>query len=500
MNSNKKSRKEVLVENRIHKLKKIISKAEKEKNNELILEATEAIAIIECSWNQRFTDDYLEQEMKLVCNRTRPEQGLKENKNKVCIFHDGFGVDMWSGLMYIYVSALLSLGYQIIYITNEDKKDSQPEFHKAMEGENIVYEYYQMCGMNRIRQAADIDYIIKKYTPSIAFLYIPPWDTSSILAYSWNENIKRFFINATDHTFWVGKSAFDVCIEFRNYGAAISEQYRKIAHKQIAILPFYPVVNQNIEFQGFPFQTEGYKILFSGGAPYKTYDKNNSYFKMVDSVLSKHRDVIFIYAPQSSELRCKEVKAKYPDRFFTVEKRKDLFQVLKRVYAYISTYPIMGGLMTQYAVMAGKYPFTVWNEDAQGLVLGEDERTLFYDTIEDMENDLDKALDNEEYLCQKEKKLEGRVISEVEFRRELAKIIKYDESKYKVLQVDGDVNYLQRTMKERFGYSYICNRAISRDESRPQLLKYFPILFLKKEFQVACILLKDIFARKKSCE
>ena len=83
MNSNKKSRKEVLVENRIHKLKKIISKAEKEKNNELILEATEAIAFIECSWNQRFTDDYLEQEMKLVCNRTRPKQELKENKNKV---------------------------------------------------------------------------------------------------------------------------------------------------------------------------------------------------------------------------------------------------------------------------------------------------------------------------------------------------------------------------------------------------------------------------------
>ncbi len=71
-----------------------------------------------------------------MCNRTRPKQELKENKNKVCIFHDGFGVDMWSGLMYIYVSALLSLGYQIIYITNEDK-NSQPEFHKAMEGKKI---------------------------------------------------------------------------------------------------------------------------------------------------------------------------------------------------------------------------------------------------------------------------------------------------------------------------------------------------------------------------
>ncbi len=495
MNSNKKSRKEVLVENRIHKLKKIISKAEKEKNNELILEATEAIAFIECSWNQRFTDDYLEQEMELVCNRTRPEQGLKENKNKVCIFHDGFGVDMWSGLMYIYVSALLSLGYQIIYITNEDKKDSQPEFHKAMEGKNIIYEYYKMCGMNRVRQAADIDYIINKYTPSIAFLYISPWDTSSILAYSWNENIKRFFINATDHTFWVGKSAFDVCIEFRNYGAAISEQYRKIDHKQIAILPFYPVVNQNIEFEGFPFQTEGYKILFSGGAPYKTYDKNNSYFKMVDSILSKHKDVIFIYAPQSGELRCKEVKAKYPDRFFTVEKRKDLFQVLKRAYAYISTYPITGGLMTQYAVMAGKYPFTVWNEDAQGSLLGEDERLLFFDTIQDMEEDIDKAINNEEYMREKERKIERRVISESEFTAELARIIENNESKYKVLQVDGNVEFLQQTMKERFDYSYICNRAIYRDESRPQLLKYFPLLFLKKEFQVACILLKT-FARK----
>ena len=112
-----------------------------------------------------------------------------------------------------------------------------------------------------------------------------------------------------------------------------------------------------------------------------------------------------------------------------------------------------------------------------------------------MEEDIDKAINNEEYMREKERKIERRVISESEFTAELARIIENKESKYKVLQLDGNEDFLQQTMKERFDYSYICNRAIYRDESRPQLLKYFPLLFLKKEFQVACILLKT-FARK----
>lgn len=480
------------------KLKKIISTAQTDKDYELVMEAVEAYAFVYCSWNQIYADLEIEQVLESLEKDCKTDTFSKnEVVKKTVVFHDGFAVDMWSGLAYIYLDALLALGYRVIHLSNVDSKERQPQLKENMCGRDILFEYYCMGGASRLEQSRDICRILNIYRPEIAFLYMAPWDTASILAYSQYQGVmRRFLINATDHTFWVGHNAFDICIEFRNFGANISAKNRKLNIDRLKILPYFPVIDKKKEFEGFPFMAEGYKIVFSGGAPYKTIDANNTFFSMVESILRKHRDVIFVYAPKSDELNCQEVQAKYPDRFYLLEKRRDLYEVLKKSYLYLGTYPIGGGLMTQYAVMAGKFPVAVNSDWMHGILLDDIQDKAFYNTVGDLEKDLDLLLEDSNYLREKEELIKGSVITENEFRQELDHIIRGEELRYPISMREYNLSDMEKVFGERFDFRFIWEKCIMRDEMRPKLLKYFPVYFIKKEISVAKMLCRRMWKGK----
>lgn len=496
--SKEMSKKKEIVDRISRKLKKIMFSAQEKKDYELMMETIEAYAFIYCSWNQIYMDSEMENALETLgegCPVTIFSR--EESVAKTVVFHDGFAVDMWSGLAYIYISALLALGYRVIHLSNMDSKDQQPKLKENMRGRDIVYEYYCMGGATRLEQSRDICRIINKYKPEMAFLYISPWDTASVLAYSRYQGVmKRFFINATDHTFWVGHNAFDVCVEFRNFGANVSIKNREIDADRVKILPYYPVIDSKTEFEGFPFNTDGYKIVFSGGAPYKTIDANNTFFSLVETMLGKHSDVIFVYAPKSDELNCKEVQEKYPDRFYLLEKRKDLYQVLRHSYLYLGTYPFGGGLMTQYAVQAGRFPLVVNLDSISGILKDDVQDRAFYKTIEDLEKDMDLLLEDSDYLREKEELIKGSVISKEEFQQELNHIIHGKELRYPVSMREYNLSDMERTFRERFDFRFIWNKCILRDEMRPKLLKYFPVYFIKKEISVAKMLCRRMWKGK----
>jgi hypothetical protein len=486
------------VERLSKQLKGILEKARNHGDYELMLEAIEAYAFLHCSWNQDYTDRELEDALVQVGDAVWEDAfGREEADEKTVIFHDGFAVDMWSGLAYIYIKALLDLGYRVIHLSNADSENRQPQMKKAFQGKNIIFEYYCMNGADRLTQAKDITRIIDQYKPRYAFLYISPWDTASVLAYSRYQGVvKRFLVNATDHTFWLGHNAFDVCVEFRNYGASVSMRYRGLPKDRVVILPYYPVIDQNKEFEGFPFRTEGYQIVFSGGAPYKTRDDNNTFFKLVEAMLDKHPDVIFVYAPKSEELNCGHVQQKYPDRFFLVEKRKDLYQVLKHVDLYLGTYPVCGGLMMQYAAVAGRYMLvTAESDDVKGILAENVEEQIFYHSVEEMEADIDRLLDDHAYLKEKEKLVEHAVISEKEFTEELAHVIEGVGTKFAISDKPYDTKRWEYVFMERIDVDDIWSKGILRDEMRPALLKHFPKYFVKKEIGVAKKLVKSKLQR-----
>ena len=69
----------------------------------------------------------------------------------------------------------------------------------------------------------------------------------------------------------------------------------------------------------------------------------------------------------------KKIIRKYPGRAFLTAERKDLFQVMEHCFFYLNTFPLVGGLMMQYAVAAEKIPLTLrYNNDGSGILINQE--------------------------------------------------------------------------------------------------------------------------------
>ena len=82
-----------------------------------------------------------------------------------------------------------------------------------------------------------------------------------------------------DHAFWLGRNAFDYCLEFRDFGANLSRQYRHIPIQKLLKQPYYPLADPTIPYGGLPFErADGDFVIFSGGTLYKTLDREYGEF------------------------------------------------------------------------------------------------------------------------------------------------------------------------------------------------------------------------------
>ncbi|MCR5012957.1 MAG: hypothetical protein K6A72_11465, partial [Lachnospiraceae bacterium] len=246
--------------------------------------------------NQSYTDDRLESYMEDLSALTDDKRlsGIK-SKEKTVLFYDGFGTDT-RGLALIYLKALIGLGYKIIYVSPLHSKDGQPVIDSLLAGTDTVKEYVDLRHQY-LKQQISLQEIILKYEPASAFYYSLPNDIAGLLCFMQLKGIvKRYLINLTDHAFWLGTNAADRYIEFRGYGKSVSVHHRNIVVDKLVDLPFYPCINKEVEFKGFDFDAVGKKILFSGGALYKTIDENSTYYRLIKRLLDENNDLLFLYA------------------------------------------------------------------------------------------------------------------------------------------------------------------------------------------------------------
>lgn len=241
-------------ESEYKKAKRLINKAMNVKNIDKALSCLSAISYLSYEWNQYYTDEYIERILLELSD-------LIENKNEsylankdVVLFYDGLAQDT-RGLALIYMRALAK-HFKIVYVTLERYKNRQPTLFKELENFDVQYEYVLREESNycNIRQLCQI---FENYRPSSAFLYTMPNDVVGIIAftiYRKKNDLIRYQINLTDHAFWMGLNSFDFDIEFRDYGAIISKEFRKIPREKILKLPYYPYFDEDMKFLGFPFE------------------------------------------------------------------------------------------------------------------------------------------------------------------------------------------------------------------------------------------------------
>lgn len=396
----------------------------------------EDLATLRYRWNGEMTDDFLEDNLTRFSSHV-PPLAPYEPKKSVVLFYDEFGLDL-RGLALIYVRALTALGYHLVYCTREPHTPL-PHIEAELRAHGGELRTFPAAA-DPLARCAVLSAIIAEVRPGAAFLYTEPNDVGGLLAFHLMAGYtRRYQVNLTDHAFWLGRNAFDVCLEFRDFGAKVSRTLRRIPAEKLVKLPYYPVIDTSIPFGGYPFERQdGDIVIFSGGQLYKTKDEARTYYRVVDAILARHPQVRFWYARGDQDADIDWLRARHPDRVSYTPERQDLYQVLCHCDLYLNTYPLIGALMTQYAAAAGRLPLTLSSADEplRDLLQNASALDIVRHDVPSFLKLVDFLLDHPEERQRRGQMAKEGVVTEKKFTENLGRILEKGESSFPIADID----------------------------------------------------------------
>jgi glycosyltransferase involved in cell wall biosynthesis len=304
--------------------------------------------------NWRYGDERLEVALKKISHSLFENSGKISNKTtgKV-VFFDSWGLDS-RGLSLQYIRALNASSSSILFIC-ESRNESgsislREELSRGLENKIIYLDSIY----DEDEKSKKIKNEISNFGPSHIFMHMTPWATGAIAAFHAFPDVVRYQVNLTDHAYWLGADCSDYIIEFRNYGATVSQEKRGIDSDRIIFNPFYPIIEDN-HSNKLPERNKGDVVIFTGGAYYKMYGRDGFFFDLILKILDEHPNVIFWIAGHGrGDLLQKRLHHYLKSgRVRIIGDRKDINAVFKACDIYLATYPFSGGLMAQLATANG---------------------------------------------------------------------------------------------------------------------------------------------------
>ncbi len=405
----------------------------KKHDYESCLTVSQIIANFLYDYNQTYIDEDLEKILYDISKEIKSKYELDnyQGDSNTVLFYDGFGMDV-RGVAKMYLNALKKNNYKIIYVLPKDSFGKMKETESVLENANVVYEYVE-TNKGFLNTCNNIITVIKKNKPKAMLFYTTPCDVSGYISFAVMENlVKRYLIDLTDHAFWIGKNCNDYFCGSREMSASNQFYERNISKDKCIKLGVNLVINEEKSNKPLPFDIEKERYIFSGGQLYKTLgDENNYFYKIVNHILENHKDIKFLYAGSGDQSQMDIILKKYPGQAFLIEERNDFYYLIENCVLYLNTYPMFGGMMMKYAANAGKIPITLrHNSDSDGLLINQKDTKIEYDNYENLIQDVDELLNNEEYLKQRQKLLEGSVITEERFINNLRSVIENQTTDY----------------------------------------------------------------------
>lgn len=372
------------------------------------------------------------------------------------VFFDACGIDN-RGLTQQYIRALMQLGYEFLYISNSSRNtEILKEISSYDKGKLLLFDKKRKDYFKECRIILDE---IESYRPSKILLHVG--NVVSLMCCHCISGPVKYNINLTDHAYWLGNTFIDYNIEFRPYGMTVSLEKRNLVEKQLLYLPYYPIKSKYASFQGFPELPKDCIVLFSGGFYYKMFGKDDVYFRMTDEILDICSKTVLLLAGEGAETLMKEKisKMKNADRVFLIGNRKDINEVFRHCDIYWGTYPVGGGLMTQFAAMHSK-PIIVYTDsniatnNIEGVVnhFGNGVKT-FHDFLE-MLAYASHLINDEEFRINEGRKNHDSLMTSDKFVGEFASLMsthtnirewekeKIDYAAFESIYIDVENNYL----------------------------------------------------------
>lgn len=356
---------------------------------------------------------------------------------KKIVFYDCFAYDS-RGLTQQYIRAIKHARLPFVFILNSDQcLTKNPDIRNEL----LSCENAKIIDISAIKSPEaklfELISIIKQLTPSHVFLHMKPNDAVGVAAWSCYDGAKRYQINLTDHAFWLGTSCLDYLIEFRSYGAQISNSYRGVHVDKILHLPFYPIMTSNDSVEEFPNVSNEIKIkIFSGGALYKFDGDNGEYFNLMKQVLDENHEVGLFVAGDGNRRTFNNfiIDNNYHNRVFMLGHRKSISSIFKNIDIYVGSYPISGGLMSQLAAEYNVPLIQYTREDLPINIIetlfplkNKNIQLTFFDK-EDFYQELRKMIKDKEYRQNRALSLKRTIMNELNFNERFKVLIENPES------------------------------------------------------------------------
>lgn len=421
---------------------------------------------------ESFTDDEIEKDIDLVSNCLHISPFKITADSERIVFYDYFALEN-RGFTQQYINLIIKRGLHLLYVVpyivqGKEENDIRRTVSSYSKGEVFVLPQ----GTRQQQIKTGIEKIVQ-FGPSKVLIHTAPWDIlpCCLACLLRGTLVKTFLINITDHTYWPGAKSFHYFIDFREYGHLVNKQFRNISTERLIIIPTPPYLATNKQFEGFPVDTNGKIVGFSGGAPYKIVDKDNTFLGLVMRLLNENKDFIFFFASPPTKVLMEFIKKNnLEERFILIGDRRDINEVFKRIDIYFNTYPYGGGLMLQYAVANKKPILALYKEGLTHTRL---------DTV------LDRSI-NEDVLindCEKYVEVSNRVIRDAAFRKKFADALTSDKSDWEVFEFK-----LSRLLKGEFNEEnamrslFIDSEVMTRFHIENDNISAKEYLFLKNKY------------------
>lgn len=387
-----------------------------------------------------YSDLEIEQLLEVLSKQINGDFSLfapySQYKSRVVLF-DTFSQDT-QGLTMQYLNAIIAGGYELMYMTEFGLDDPRSRIIKQtlQNYPNAIVETVPSAlkGMKRAK------YIYEKiyaYHPAKLFMHIHPSAVVPVVAfYALPKQITRYQINLTDHAYWVGAGCMDYTFEFREYGANLSVSRRGFSLDKILMLPYYPMMQQT-EFAGFPKEAEGKVKIFAGSAFYKIIDKYDTFFRLNKAILDANPEAVTLFAGGGDKSIIDKLIKKYnlEGRFIPIGQRNDIFECYKHSDIYLSTFPLFGGLMGQFAAHAA-LPILALEKKTGGtveeVICQKRQERITLPEIDDVVAEATRLIKDSDYRKQRGLAMKACVIDKDEFNDSFVKSIETNQSQYTI--------------------------------------------------------------------
>lgn len=440
-------------------------------------------ASIASLYNWKYVDDELETLLKEISLKIFSEKIIFEKKKNRIVFYDFQALDN-SCLTQQYLRALMSWNAEILYIPERNMEFKSIDILEELSNYSNVTILKIDNSSPLIEKLKYIQNKIIEFKPDKIFLQLAPNSVEAVVLFNSFPNIEKYYIDLNDHTFWLGTSCTDYVIEFRNRGYTVAKEKRGFKDNQIFLLPYYPIVKENI-FLGLPSSIKSDNIiLFSGGNYYKVIGQDNTYFKIAKQILDENPTLVFLYAGMGIDTEISDfiVKNNFQDRFFLLGFRKDINELFENIDIYMNTYPFSGGLMCQYAALKGK-PIIAFNTSnresdfAETVVCDSADLRITFTNKDELFKETKRLVNDIIYRKSKGNELKKCIITPLEFNNELFRIITDNQNirLARTINIDYDSvfeRYFQMINKKPHSYIII----LWRIYGMKSVFMYFPKL------------------------